>query len=384
MLKNLKSLIILIKITIKNIRNLNEILSQNYVLSTASDEQHFLYLKNLIKNIYKNDKVFYKTIVYDIGLNSQQLLYLQKYEKIEVRKFPFANYPEFFKKRIEEHKNKIGGFAWKPAIINILSDEFNENIIWFDSANLFNKKIVFFKILLYEYGFASFISSGRIKDWTYESVLIDLKIENNKKILYSKNLMGGVVGVNPKNYNSRALITRWLDLAIVESNIFPEGSSIHNHRHDQSLLSISFYEKSNFILPETTNLFGISVQNWKNKILFFYDDRKNIRKELLKQFYNFSTTTNSRCKIIILFNASSVDKIPLYLFFNKKVLLFIFDETDLLLLKNFSIKNKLLKIFINNKIKNNKLNRKNIFYIDYNFINIKNIIQYNFDEENIE
>lgn len=99
MLKNLKSLIILIKITIKNIRNLNEILSQNYVLSTASDEQHFLYLKNLIKNIYKNDKVFYKTIVYDIGLNSQQLLYLQKYEKIEVRKFPFANYPEFFKKK---------------------------------------------------------------------------------------------------------------------------------------------------------------------------------------------------------------------------------------------------------------------------------------------
>ena len=64
-------------------------------------------------------------IVYDIGLSKHQLQEL-KSKLVEVRKFPFEDYPKFYGKRLSEHKNKIGGFAWKPAIIDLLKNEKNK------------------------------------------------------------------------------------------------------------------------------------------------------------------------------------------------------------------------------------------------------------------
>ena len=42
--------------------------------------------------------------------------------------------------------------------------------------------------------FASFYSSGPVKNWTHNSVLKQLDLENNKYILNSPNLMAGVIG----------------------------------------------------------------------------------------------------------------------------------------------------------------------------------------------
>ena len=72
------------------------------------------------------------------------------------------------------------------------------NIIWLDSASLFNSRIFLFKLLVYENGFASFYSSGPVKNWTHNSVLKQLDLENNKYILNSPNLMAGVIGFSFK------------------------------------------------------------------------------------------------------------------------------------------------------------------------------------------
>ena len=72
---------------------------------------------------------------------------------------------------IKNHNFKIGGFAWKPAILVDLIDESADYLVWFDSANLFNKNLFLFKLFIETNGFISFYSSGNIKRWTHESVL---------------------------------------------------------------------------------------------------------------------------------------------------------------------------------------------------------------------
>ena len=170
---------LVIKIFLKNILNLGKINSIEFTLVTASDEKHYNYLLNFINNFERIQKnKFNKLIIFDLGLSSQQHQTLLENKKLEVRKFPFEKYPKYFGLRLEEHKNKIGGFAWKPEIINILKNEGINYLIWLDSATVFHNNLLLFKIFIYEYGFASFNSTGNIKQWTHPSVLKDLNLND--------------------------------------------------------------------------------------------------------------------------------------------------------------------------------------------------------------
>ena len=343
--------VLLVKVIIKNIFKIKYFFNEKYTLVTASDSKHFIYLENLVENYKKLMKHFTKIVIYDLGLEPSEVKKLLKYDFIEFRKFPFEDYPAHFKKRIEEHSYKIGGFSWKPAIIKILTKEESlNNIIWFDSANLFNRRILFFKLLIFEFGFLSFHSTGCVKDWTHPYVLKELNLEHRNEILNSNNLMGGVVGFNPKSDLALKLLEEWYELALNENYIFPKESNASNHRHDQSLLTICYWLNFQQRLPVNTNIFGIKIQNWPNKILFFFDEKIGLKKELLKKYYFQSTTTNSRCKIIILFNAESLKKIPLKLILTKKILLFIYDDRDIEILNTYFIKKRFVDIYINENL----------------------------------
>ena len=352
----------LLKIIFQNLKVLHTIKKLEFHLVTASDKQHFLYLENLLKTYNKNNnkKKFTKLLIFDLGLTDEQVKKLEQYSYIQLRKFPFDNYPSFFNERLEEHNYKLGGFAWKPVIIDILKNEEIENIIWLDSASLFNSRIFLFKLLVYENGFASFYSSGSVKNWTHNSVIKQLNLENNKYILNSPNLMAGVIGFSFKSEFASSLLEQWCKLAIQKELIFPKKSTIDNHRHDQSLLSILYWSMTKNKLPSNISIFGIKIQNWPNKILFFYDEKNDIRKRLLKKYLFNSTTTNKRSKVIILLNAKSLKKIPLRLIISKKVILFVTDNSDFGILKKFKIKKHLIKIYYDEKI-DFIYNQKNFF-----------------------
>jgi hypothetical protein len=365
--------ILILNLIIRNLKDLNKIKKLDFSLVTASDEQHYLYLENLLITYKKetNKNKFNKIFIFDLGLSTEQIKKIVQYDFVELRKFPFDNFPSFYNKRLENHNYKLGGFAWKPAIIDILKKEEVMNIIWLDSACTFNTKIFLFKLLIFNYGFASFESSGLIKDWTHVSVLKKLKIFDNEALLNSSNLMAGVVGFSFRNELADSLLKGWNKLANQEELIFPKKSTILNHRHDQSLLSILYWSMTNNKLPSNISTFGIKIQNWPNKILFFYDEKKDIRKKLLKKYLFNSTTTNKRAKVIVLLNAKSLKKIPLRLIFTKKVILFITDSFELNILKKFKIKKQFVKVYLDANI-DNIYNQKEIS--NFNLDNIDEII----------
>ena len=335
----LNEIFLIISLITKNIFYKTKKLNQEYILVSAVDDDHFIYLENLIENFRKKRGKFNKFIVYGLNLSPEYQIKLHSLDFVDFREFKFKNYPSHFSLRIKEHNNKIGGFAWKPAIIlELFKEQKYQKVIWLDSACLFDNRISLFKLLINNKGFASFYSTGNIKDWTHKSVLKSNGIEGADKILNSRNLMGGVLGFNFKNNKAVKLLESWYELCLESKNIFPDGGNISNHRHDQSLISICYWQNFRETLPVNTKLFGIKIQNWPNKILYFYDEFKNYREELLKKYLFYSTTTNSRCKIIILFKPESLKYIPFRLLLTKKILMFVPPGTQIEKLNQFNLK----------------------------------------------
>ena len=100
----------------------------------------------------------------------------------------------------------------------------------------------------------AFIQLGNVKDWTHKSVIKTTDTQDDETILNSRNLMGGVLGFDFKNINAVKLLENWYALCSVPENIFPEGSSINNHRHDQSLISICYWKSFKKNAPNTQQI----------------------------------------------------------------------------------------------------------------------------------
>ena len=89
---------------------------------------------------------------------------LSNIEIVELKVFNFEKYPDFYSWRLKEHNFKLGGFAWKPAILVELADESADYLIWFDSANLFYKNLFLFKLFIEINGFLAFIHQEILRD----------------------------------------------------------------------------------------------------------------------------------------------------------------------------------------------------------------------------
>ena len=95
-----------------------------------------------------------------------------------------------------------------------------------------------FKILttLEVLGFYSPYSNGKVKEWTFPSVLNRFSYINN--IAELRNLNGACICFNPSNNIAMELLENWEYLSTDINFIAPIGSSRLNHRQDQSLLTL--------------------------------------------------------------------------------------------------------------------------------------------------
>ena len=102
------------------------------VLATAASSSHFLEIQGLIRDYHQKLLPIYpdmKLIFFDIGLTVYQLKLMKAYCKCEVRKFPFHIFPE--------HIENLGGYGWKPLLVQLLLMEF-DFVMWTDASVRFD------------------------------------------------------------------------------------------------------------------------------------------------------------------------------------------------------------------------------------------------------
>ena len=239
----------------------------NIIFVTAAEKNYFNQLESLLKSY--NKCLSNKLIVYDIGLDENQIQYLKdNFENLEIIKFQFNQYPKFIGEYFDD---KLGNYAWKPIIVDQVMQQHKSKVVWLDAGNLVTKKIIFLKIALTASGLVVPISSNTIKDWTHPRTIEYIGI--NKKYLNSNNYASGLIGFDYNSKKAKNIVELWCKFSQIQECISPKDSSRANHRQDQAVLTLLLYKYfftssfKKFIHPQTNFIYGILFH--KRKIYNF-------------------------------------------------------------------------------------------------------------------
>lgn len=214
----------------------------SFIIITGASKNHSRSLIQFLNALYKDVKVDFKCVVYDLGLKEaySSIEALQKKYNFTLRVFDYSKYPSYFQIEIN-----AGEYAWKPIIIeDAMNQEKRESILlWCDSGNIVrNNMIPNIKKFIELNHIYTPIAGLKLKDFTHRKTLDFFHIyEEHKSMLDNSNRNGAIIGFNLNIDSVRDFIKEFARCALIKECIAPEGSNRRNHRQDQSILTILFY-----------------------------------------------------------------------------------------------------------------------------------------------
>ena len=212
---------------------------------TGADSSHFRSLLQFLGNLQLtlvSDKRF-KVIAWDLGLEKEQIELINKQFKgfVSLQRFPFEKYPDWLNIKV-----KAGEYAWKAQLIQLSlpSDhQWPNHLIWMDSGNLLIENIEPLIDHLDQWLIYSPFARGTIGEWTYPTTLSFLKNQIDPELVSNMRIRNGACfGFKTKNLDVQKFINEFAKLSLIRECIAPMGSSRENHRQDQSLFSILYYQ----------------------------------------------------------------------------------------------------------------------------------------------
>ena len=215
-------------------------------LVTGADTKYFKFLKQLLNNVIKisNSKnINIRIIVYDLGMNKNEIDEIKKFSYVTLESFNFDKYPEHVS--LEKYNGFNCSYAWKPIIIQEVCEKYGGLVHWMDTRSLYFDFNNMINILKNDFIYTP-TSSGNVKKWTYPTTL---EYMNGYKYIDRECRAGGIFGINYDIDWCKEFVEEWKNLALVKECICPENSNRDNHRQDQAVLTILFYkyqEKYNF------------------------------------------------------------------------------------------------------------------------------------------
>jgi hypothetical protein len=227
---------------------------------TGADEKYAENVMQFIMTVYiKVPDAAQNLILYDLGLSIVSLKLLrEKYSDLKIVRFPYEEYPSFFNIR-----ENAGQYAWKPAIIERVAECFpEETIIWMDSRNIVFDDLHELTHFIEQNGIFTGISSGNVAKWTHPGTLQYMNCAPSLLNNVCRN--AACVGFDLRKKYARELLHEWCELSKIKDCIAPVGSSRMNHRQDQAILTILFYEclkRHSLQTYEGVHGFGYSIQN---------------------------------------------------------------------------------------------------------------------------
>ena len=255
--------IIIFFLSIKNLIIENKLYDNKIVFVTAIDERFVGNCEKLLlsfnKNLYKN-----QFVLYDLGCSSDSLEKLKKINKnIKIKKYTHELIPGKFE------KDSLSSYNWKPIIINEVLNKYRSKVVWLDSGNTINKKIIFLKIALTSNKILVVKSSNQVHELSHKDTLSALSI--NKNILKRNNFAGGLVGIDYTSEKYTKFIFEWMKYSQIKEIITPIGSNENNHRYDQTILTLllhkNIFKNRTYKLTQPLLNFSVGVL-FHNKRIF--------------------------------------------------------------------------------------------------------------------
>ena len=211
-----------------------------------------------------------KIIVYDLGLTDSQVSTLQTYCNVEIRKFNFQKYPEYFK--------NLKNYAWKTVIAKEMSEEF-ELFFYCDSSVRFKNPISHLLPLLLRF---PLVPGSMIPDLivgrTHDGMLkyLHMNMTRSELARVKPSIQAGVYMMWVTPLIKEKLLVPWIDCGMHKDCISPEGATLRGchrrnqngsyigcHRYDQSAMNMILIREFGAPLFATFN----SVKNYTNFVV---------------------------------------------------------------------------------------------------------------------
>jgi len=229
-------------IFINVVRLISKILlpSIKITIVTGSDSSHFHSMLQLINSIKIFNGRNTSIICYNLGLSDTETAKITElFPDVMLKKFDFSAYPGYY-----DIKVNAGEYAWKSAIIK---EEYvrippNGFIVWLDAGCFNIKKLDILKFNLIISGISISRSRGSIAALTHETTISRLGLKRHVDL---PMLSAAIIGLKNTPRNT-SFINEWYNNCSQKDIIAPEGSSRQNHRQDQSVLSLLFYNYYTF------------------------------------------------------------------------------------------------------------------------------------------
>jgi len=218
---------------------------------TGASSNHARSIVQFLKSV----KIFEpssRCIIYDLGLTCEQVENISKMIENgsglwEIRRFDYSLVPDYFNIEVN-----AGEYAWKPVIISEVTEEVREEdagekrfVFWCDAGNKLTSSLDMLRSVAKEDGVFTAISSGNIDTWTHPGCLRYLEgsgLLSRNINSHFPNRNAACVGIDVTNDCAMGVISLWGELAKIKECIAPNGSSRANHRQDQALLTILYYD----------------------------------------------------------------------------------------------------------------------------------------------
>jgi hypothetical protein len=210
------------------------------IVSGAS-QNHFKTLCQFLRTL-PNSKVNYNCYVYDLGLNADSFIFLKnEFPEFNYRVFNYSKYPEYYNINVN-----AGEYAWKPAIIKEVADEVKEGVLlWMDSGTKILEDLTHLINTIKNQGVYSATSSGNVRPHplplTHPLTLKYFNIEEGNFMLDRPNRNASVLGFDLSSSSVISFVDKLAECASIKECIAPEGSSRENHRQDQTVFTILYY-----------------------------------------------------------------------------------------------------------------------------------------------
>lgn len=204
---------------------------------TGASQNHSKSLKQFLETL-QNISIPYQCYIYDLGLDEETLNSLKHLYPTFIHKtFDYSKYPDYFNIKIN-----AGEYAWKPVIIEEVSKEVEGIILWCDSGNKIVSSLENLYKIIEIQGIYSPTSSGDISRWTHPLTLQYFEINDSSILLDRQNRNGACLGFDTRKNEVKEFIENFSKLAKTKECIAPEGSSRLNHRQDQTVFTLLYYQ----------------------------------------------------------------------------------------------------------------------------------------------
>jgi len=215
---------------------------------TGASSNHFKSLYQLLESLcLHHEPSELDLIVWDLGLTELERKVIETEYSLKMRTFDYSKYPEYFTIQVD-----AGQYAWKPVLMEETTKEGGDGVyLWLDAGDKVTKSLKTVHTFTAKHGIYSPSSSGILSEWVYAKVFdsIDPRYKNYLRLPMRT---GGIQGYNTKIPWVKDFLQVLGSWAKRKEVIAPDGSNRQNHRQDQALFSLLYWDAQKMYRFDTT------------------------------------------------------------------------------------------------------------------------------------